>query len=176
MTSPIRIAVLASVGTLIGLGVVGAIVVLSGVVDVSAVPVRVTWIDRPLSVASRRSVDHHADGEKKVAPAVDSVLMGASHYGEMCVTCHGAPGVDRDEIGEGLNPRPPKLDRAAKSWSEGQLFWIVKHGVRMTGMPGFGATHTDTQIADIVAFVRMLPTMTPARYRQLVDSAKKSMP
>lgn len=176
MTSSLRTAIAAAIGTLAVISVVGALVLLSGMVDVSAFPVRVTWIDGALSVASRRSVDHHAGGEVKVAPAADSILMGASHYGEMCVTCHGAPGVDPDEIGEGLNPRPPKLDRAAKAWSEAQLFWIVKHGVRMTGMPGFGGTHTDEQVADIVAFVRLLPTMSPARYRQLTDSAKKMMP
>jgi mono/diheme cytochrome c family protein len=81
----------------------------------------------------------------------------------MCVTCHGAPGKERGDIGKGLNPRPPHLSEASKFWSAGELFWIVKHGVRMS----FGPTHSDDRIWSIVSFLTQLAKMTPEQYEQM---------
>lgn len=52
--------------------------------------------------------------------------------------CHGAPGVEPSEAGKGLQPDLPDLAEAVKEWAPAKLFWIVKHGVKMTGTPGFG--------------------------------------
>ena len=77
----------------------------------------------------------------------------------MCVSCHGAPGVDASEAGDGLNPPAPDLTlpRVQKR-TDGELFWLVQNGIRMTGMPAFGTTHKDEEIWKIVAFVRRLPS------------------
>jgi mono/diheme cytochrome c family protein len=89
----------------------------------------------------------------------------------MCVTCHGAPGVDREEIGKGLNPEPPRLEKIVANWTDAELFWTVKNGIRMTGMPGFGGTHTDAEVRSIVSFVRRLPRMSPQEYQRRVAAA-----
>jgi mono/diheme cytochrome c family protein len=90
-----------------------------------------------------------------------AVATGLDHYREDCVICHGAPNVEAGEIAQGLNPRAPKLQsRGTQSMSDGELFWTIKYGVRMTGMPAFAPTHTDEQIWKIVAFVRHLPKLT----------------
>jgi mono/diheme cytochrome c family protein len=91
-----------------------------------------------------------------------AISQGLAHYKANCVTCHGAPGVATSELARGLNPAPPKLDTEdIRSTPDGELFWVIKNGIRMTGMPGFGITHTDDEIWKIVAFVRHLNALTP---------------
>lgn len=104
----------------------------------------------------------------------EQVQEGFSQFNAMCVTCHGAPGKERDEIGKGLNPRGPDLADSARHWDAAHLFWIVKNGIRMTGMPAFGPTHSDEDIWSIVAFVEQLPNMTAQQYANLEKSARKS--
>ena len=93
---------------------------------------------------------------------------GMDHYRENCVMCHGAPNVEPAELAQGLNPPVPKLDTDdAQSLSDGKLFWIIKNGIRMTGMPAFGETHSDAEIWQIVTFVRHLPKLTDAEGKTL---------
>ena len=71
---------------------------------------------------------------------------------------HGAPGVKWQKFSEGQNPDPPDLKEIAHEREPGQLFWVIKNGIKMTGMPSFGAIGaTDTEIWSIVAFVCKLP-------------------
>jgi mono/diheme cytochrome c family protein len=81
------------------------------------------------------------------------VRDGFEHYDQMCTVCHAGPGIEQSEISKGLNPQAPSLSDAVKEWTPRELFWIVKHGVKMTGMPSFGATHTDQEVWSIVAFI-----------------------
>jgi hypothetical protein len=122
------------------------------------------------------SIKHHASNQNITMPNLsDSALIktGFVHYREMCAGCHGAPGVDQFElILKGVYPRPPKLVRAAKDWTPEQLFWITKNGLKMSGMPGFGATHTDDKIWAMVAFTRLLPTLTKEQYQTLNKNIK----
>ena len=97
----------------------------------------------------------------------DQIRHGFEHFRETCVACHGAPGVPPAEMGRGLRPEPPPLAEAARHWSTAELFWIVKHGVKTTGMPAWSPTHDDEELWSIVAFVERLPTMSPDDYRRL---------
>src|SRR4029450_5767845 len=74
---------------------------------------------------------------------VNRISKGASEYAEMCSGCHLAPGMKRTEISQGLYPRAPELRRRTDLTPAAQ-FWIVKHGVKMTGMPAWGVTHVTT--------------------------------
>jgi mono/diheme cytochrome c family protein len=107
--------------------------------------------------------------ELSVTPSLgaQNIEEGFEHYDEMCTTCHCGPGIERSEIGKGLNPRAPDLAKAIKAWAPRQLFWIVKHGVKMTGMPSFSVTHNDEQIWSIVAFIEKLPDMSPEQYQHM---------
>jgi mono/diheme cytochrome c family protein len=103
----------------------------------------------------------------------DAVRGGMAHYKEMCVFCHGAPGVDASEAGEGLNPPAPDLSgNKTQARTDGQLFWIVKNGIRMTGMPAFGPTHKDEELWKMVAFLRHLPELTPEETKALKPSGE----
>jgi len=65
------------------------------------------------------------------------------------------------------NPPSPLLVETAGKWSDGELYWIVKHGIKMTGMPALGPTHADQDLWAIAAFVRQLPTMTSEEYQAM---------
>jgi mono/diheme cytochrome c family protein len=98
------------------------------------------------------------------------ISRGAGQYAEMCSSCHLAPGMKRTEISWGLYPRAPELRRGT-DLTAAEEFWVVKHGIKMTGMPAWGVTHDDDMLWDIVAFVRKLPELTPDQYQALVKSA-----
>lgn len=152
--------------------VAGMATVYSGVVDVAATGSHTGLTDWVLGTTMERSVRARAArvGEPM---AVDSALLvhGFEHYDAMCVDCHGAPGVDRGEFGQGLNPEPPDLAEESHEWSDRELFWITKHGVKMTGMPAFGPTHTDEELWAIVAAIRRIEEMTPEAYAAMVALA-----
>ena len=98
------------------------------------------------------------------------ISAGAGQYAEMCSGCHLAPGMKRTEISRGLYPRAPELRRKS-DLTPAEQFWIIKHGVKMTGMPAWGITHDDELLWDVVAFLRKLPELTAEQYRALVKSA-----
>jgi mono/diheme cytochrome c family protein len=101
------------------------------------------------------------------------IAAGAGQYAEMCSFCHLAPGMKRTEISRGLYPRAPELRRGG-DLTPAEEFWVVKHGVKMTGMPAWGVTHSDEILWDVVAFLRKLPELTPDEYQALVKSAPKT--
>ena len=82
----------------------------------------------------------------------------------MCLSCHGAPGKVQTEMSKGLNPQAPDLAESSREMTAGELFWITKNGIKMTGMPAWGLTHTDDKIWPIVAFIKKLPEITGAEY------------
>lgn len=100
------------------------------------------------------------------------ISRGAGQYAEMCSVCHLAPGMKRTEISRGLYPRAPELRRKT-DLTPAEQFWIIKHGVKMTGMPAWGVTHEDEMLWDVVALVRKLPDLTPEQYETLVKDAPK---
>lgn len=97
---------------------------------------------------------------------------GAGQYAEMCAGCHLAPGMKRTEISRGLYPRAPEL-RRTNDFTPEEEFWVVKHGIKMTGMPAWGVTHSDELLWDIVAFLQILPELTPEQYRSMVEGAPR---
>ncbi len=94
-------------------------------------------------------------------------MKGFKDYDEMCIICHSAPGKERKAISKGMRPEPPNLAETSKRWTTTQLFWIVKNGIKLTGMPAFGATHGDDEIWNIVGFVRLLPEMSADTFRAM---------
>lgn len=124
---------------------------------------------RLAGLALDRSIARRAPKTANPLKATPDVLGGGmGHYREMCVTCHGAPGVDASEAGEGLNPPAPDLTISrVQERTDGELFWLVQNGVRMSGMPAFGATHKEDEIWKIVAFLRHLPEITAEEQKEL---------
>ena len=119
--------------------------------------------------ALNKSVARRAPNRKNPLPATAETLRGGlAHFRENCLVCHGAPGVDPGEIGQGLNPGAPDLTLPrVQARSDGQLYWLVDEGIRMTGMPAFGPTHGENELWQIVAFLRHLPEITDEEKAQL---------
>lgn len=120
------------------------------------------WLEATLAPwAVDRCADVRAPSGKNPFNDAAALAVGLDHYREMCVDCHGGPDVFVEEFAFGLNPpAPPLQSDDVQEASDGELFWFVKNGIRMTGMPAFGGTHDDATIWKIVAFVRHLPKIT----------------
>lgn len=154
---------------------VGLAVIFTGAYDVAATREHLGVTRWALHELTERSVARRAVPVTGAAPTDSAALAhGFEHFDGMCVSCHGAPGVERGEIGQGMNPEPPDLAEEVEEWSDAELFWITKHGVRLAGMPAFGPTHSDEEIWALVGFMRRLPDMDGEAYQALVvarDSA-----
>lgn len=162
------------VGTLLAFAVVGAATIYSGLYNIAAdVPHTqpVYWL---LETARDRSVEARARDIVVPNDLNDPtrISKGARQYADMCSGCHLAPGMKRTEISQGLYPRAPELRRKTDLTPADQ-FWVVKHGIKMTGMPAWGVTHDDALLWDLVAFVRKLPELTPEQYETVVKNAPK---
>ena len=149
-----------------------AAVVASGAWNVAATSPPGKLEQRFATFALDRSVAKRAPANRNPLPASPDVLRsGLAHYRENCAVCHGAPGIEGSEIAAGLNPAAPDLTLPrVQRRPDGELFWIVSNGIRMTGMPGFGPTHKPDEIWKMVAFLRHLPELTPAEEAALGPS------
>jgi mono/diheme cytochrome c family protein len=166
--------ILKLLGLLLVIILAALLFIYSGVYNVAASSPDTGLIAWALKTTQSRSV-HRAyeslEGKVQIPPLDDParVRAGFIHYHEMCLTCHGGPGIKASEIGQGLNPFPPELTAEAEEPLES--FWIVKHGIKMTGMPSFGGTHSDDEIWAIVAFLDRLPKLSPEEYQAMVQEA-----
>ena len=113
------------------------------------------------------SVSHHAKDVMVPPEKPEDVQAGARAYATRgCVNCHGGPGVDWGKWSEGLNPDPPDLKEVTPHRERGELFWVLKNGIKMTAMPSFGATGTsDEELWKIVSFLKKLPAVTAEEYK-----------
>ena len=163
-------------GVLVGLlvvGVSGAVFAALGLFNTAASIPPSTVETKIAGFTLDHSVARRAPKSTRGLPSdPDSRRDGLAHYKAMCLVCHGAPGVESSEIAEGLNPPAPDLTlRRVQKRTDGEIFWIVQNGIRMTGMPAFGSTHKDEEIWKIVAFVRRLPALTPDEDKELTTAA-----
>jgi mono/diheme cytochrome c family protein len=154
---------------LVFLAVAGLAFLYSGLYDVAATAPDWPVTRWALQTARTRSIETHA-ADIPVPPGLDDpakLLVGAEHFAAHCAVCHGAPGVPKGDIAHGLNPQPPDLTDASDRYTPPELFWILKHGIKMTGMPSWG-DHSDDELWATVAFLEKLPGMTEQDYAKLV--------
>lgn len=159
---------------LVLLGVAGALAVYVPFFDIAATDAPGGMLDRTLQAIQVRGV--RAAAEERAVPAAyreeASLRAAALMFDEMCVQCHGAPGRDPDTFARHMHPEPPSLSRAADDWTAGQLYWIVAHGIKASGMPAWEPTHDETELWQVVALVEELPEMQPERYAELVEAGR----
>lgn len=167
-TAVVTAAVMAAA---VGLGV--AVIVVSGLYNIAADAPHARPVAFLVEQLRDRSIARYS--QDVTVPNLDDPTMiaeGAEHYAAMCVGCHLAPGVTDSEIRPGLYPEPPNL--VAEGIDEPkEAFWVVKHGIKMSGMPAWGRTHDDAAIWNIVAFLRKMPSMSSEAYRALAGSASE---
>ena len=148
----------------------------SGYVNVGATVQHNTLSNWLLTTTMQKSVKRHAQDLNTVVPELGDhalILVGAENYDAMCATCHAPPGQSPSALAEGLNPVPPNLQESGEHMSAKELFWVTKHGIRMTGMPAWGLTHSDEELWSVVAFMKTLPNLGPEEYKRMVELAKR---
>jgi mono/diheme cytochrome c family protein len=164
-----------TIGKLLLLPALGAIcagiALTAGLVNFSASTPPGRLEQRLATFALDRSIEHHAPrGANPLARSPAAVAAGLVLYRTHCVACHGAPGVDPTEAGASLNPPAPGLTLPrVQARSDGELKWIVSNGIRMTGMPAFGASRSEAEVWQLVAALRRLPQLSPKERRTLTS-------
>jgi mono/diheme cytochrome c family protein len=170
----------AAIGTLAVIGAAGAAAFFFGgfysVAGTVKDPDIVHWA---LVQVRTASIKRHADDEPPATfnePA--KIQAGAHAFAAIgCVNCHGAPGVKWAKFSEGLHPDPPDLKDLVDDRTPSQLFWVIKNGINMTGMPSFAlAGAKDEDLWSIVAFLKKLPKISDADYNAWTAPSAASVP
>lgn len=163
-----RAVLMGAIGVVALASLAGVIFAALGLYNIAADVPHMALVRDFVGYVRDRSITVHAAGIH-VPPLDDKdmIAKGASHYDAMCTGCHLAPGMDENEMRPGMNPKPPLLAKGDFG-TPAEAFWVVKHGIKMTGMPAWGVTHSDPEIWNIVAFLQLLPKLSPAEYRALV--------
>ncbi|MET0963834.1 MAG: cytochrome c [Noviherbaspirillum sp.] len=146
----------------------GAIVLYSGWYNVGATVQHWQPVYTLLERGMHNSVRHHArDIRPPELTAPHMISRGAAIYRERCVQCHGAPGVAQADIGKSMQPAPGSLVDAGRRWKAGEMYWITRHGIKLSGMPAWEFRMSDEDIWAVVAFLATLPALSPQAYAEL---------
>lgn len=164
------IKTLALAGLVVTAGAAG--VVYNGMVNVAADDPHYSLVHAFLAAARDRSIEVRARNiQVPSLDGADLIRAGAGNYDAMCVDCHLAPGLAATELSQALYPAPPNLARQGVDGDPAAAFWIIKHGIKSTGMPAWGKSMGDEHIWGLVAFLQRLPALDADGYRQLVASS-----
>lgn len=161
--------------TLLVLGLLaagGAAALYSGVYDVGADAPHTRPVRALLEFARERSIGARASRLEAPAGLDDParIRRGAGNYDAMCAGCHLKPGAPPTELSQGLYPAPPDLTRTRVPAA--RAFWVVKHGIKASGMPAWGRSMGDEHLWNLAAFVQQLPQLDRAAYDALVASSE----
>ncbi len=161
---------LLKVGLVIGaLGAAGFLVAASGIIPLRASAGHFAVTEWVLQFGKRRSIATHTLG--KEVPGLDDpalVMKGAGAYETGCRPCHGDPDLRQPRVARAMLPPPPYLGTSVARWDPEELFYIVKHGLKFTGMPAWPSQHRDDEVRAVVAFLLALPRLDGEGYRRLV--------
>jgi cytochrome c553 len=139
----------------------------SGVIGVRASSGHWKVTDWFLHWAMRSSIRTAAFGTRVPELNEDAWAMAAAHFESACATCHGSPISPRPASVDGMLPKPPDLKLLIPTWSDAELFQIVQHGVRFTGMPAWPSNSREDEVWAIVAFLRRYPSLDAQGYKDL---------
>ena len=106
-----------------------------------------------------------------VAPTDENLVAGGTIFLNQCAGCHGTPGVARKEA-SGLNPEAPQLPEVGTEYSEAQIFWVAKHGIRRTGMFSNGIWDSDQKLWTVAAFIKRIRNLPPRVTEEVQKAAK----
>ena len=150
------------------------VVAYSGIYSVAASAGHPDWLDWFFTLGKRRSVIFNSlPVEAPELNLAELMPLGAAHFQGGCATCHRAPGQSLNPIYDQMLPMPPDLKIHAPMWTREQLFWIVRHGLQFTGMPGWSGRDRDDEVWAVVAFLEMLPSMKAADYLKYANGNSK---
>lgn len=164
----LRVVAIWVAATVLVLSVGGFLFAASGLYNVAASKGHFAVTELFIEFALRRSIATHSMGVE--APPLgdpDLLQLGAGHFESGCAPCHGTPGEPNNPIVRRMLPAPPPLSEAVAGMPADEMFWIVKHGLKYTGMPAWVSQERDDEVWAVVAFLRALPDMEAEDYRAL---------
>lgn len=164
-----KTVLLVAAATMVALGCAAALaaaaVIYGGLYDVASTTQHWQLTYSMVEKAMRQSVRLRA---RDIAepPLADErmALRGAGCFRDKCVQCHGAPGVAQDDIGKSMQPLPGPLVDARRHWRPRELYWVTRHGIRMSGMPAWEFRLRDDELWELVAFMQRLPDLGAVQY------------
>lgn len=165
---PLGVLARAAVVLLVVAAIGGFLVAWSGFYSVAASRGHWPGVEPFLKFGMRSSVRTHALGIR--VPTLEdenSLRRGAAHFQQGCAPCHGSPAGPSMQVVRTMLPEPSDLKALVQTWKANELFWIVKNGLKYTGMPAWPTQERDDEVWDMVTFLRKLPDMAPTRYREL---------
>ncbi|BAO44380.1 c-type cytochrome [Thiolapillus brandeum] len=154
----------------------GGLFIWLGLFNIAATEKHWPLTTKLLEVVRERSI--HVRSETIKVPELknpEMIARGANNYAAMCAQCHLAPGMAPTELNQGLYPNPPAFSQSAHAPHDpAAMFWTIKNGLKLTGMPAWGSFHTDQQIWELVAFVSRLKDMSKTEYTTLTGKGERS--
>lgn len=151
----------------------GVVVVYGGLYDVAATRQHWQVTHSVLEAAMRQPVRVRARNVYEPPLSDESMaLRGAACFRDKCVQCHGAPGVAQGDIGLSMQPLPGPLVDAPQHWRPRELYWLVRHGLKMTGMPAWEHRLSEGDLWDLVAFMQHLPRLNAHEYEHWQQRAE----
>ena len=165
-----RLVIPLVIATVASLALVGVAVafVRAGIYNVGADDPHYPATTAMLEQLRRASIEARASKLQRPADLMSEarIKQGAGNYDAMCTQCHLAPGMGPTELSKGLYPAPPDLTRQVVDAAE--AFWVIKHGIKASGMPAWGASMDDEYVWNMAAFIQRLPTLDAVQYQALV--------
>lgn len=130
-----------------------------------------------VKTAMHATIDHEETPIHLNNVSDSSLVAGAHTYQQDCAFCHGLPGQAPTDVAKGMFPRPPQFFRpSARKIDDppSEVYWKVKNGIRLTGMPGFRASLNDKQIRELTGFLEDATTLPPAAIAVLKNAPAKA--
>ncbi len=132
------------------------------------------WESRLMYSAVHASVRRHAPEQPNpIPPTNENLIAGGKLYTDNCAGCHGTPGKPPKDYSDSLYPPIPQLPKAGTEYSEAQIFWIAKHGIRRTGMFANGKWIADKELWTVAAFIKRIKELPPS-VRTSLEEKKQS--
>ena len=115
------------------------------------------------------------DAKNPFAPTTEVLSEARAHFADHCAICHGNDGSGKTEIGQNLYPKTPDLRQSeTQKLTDGQIYYIIHNGIRLTGMPAWGGPGKDDDSWKLVLFIRHMPQMTPQEMKEMETFNPKS--
>ncbi len=165
---PVTQHVLATTAVLLIGGVAAfAMFVWSGAYNFAADEPHTAFVHYLLETLRERSIETRAQNAAMPDLADEKrIVQGSGNYNAMCVGCHLAPGLTETELSKGLYPVPPNLSK--EKVDPQQAFWVIKHGIKASGMPAWGKSMSDEYVWNMAAFLQALPKLDEAQFKAMV--------
>lgn len=164
----IRITLKKALLAVLTLGIAGMLFAWSGLFQIAASSGHWAITEWFLHWTMQNSVRTYSTFQSPEEVRDDTAMISAAgHYRQACQMCHGAPGVPYSPVMHQATPHAPNLQKAVPEYDDDELFWIVRHGVKYTGMPAWAADNRPDEVRRMVGFLRAMPNLNDEQYQRL---------